>query len=56
MSRSAHDVLDAEHEPVAQFEVIFPRSFHVTSMRTLPTKFLIDDDHIPMKLDKLLGI
>ena len=53
----AQDAMDAEREHLAYFEVeSFPRSSCVTSMRTLPITVLVDDDHIPMKLEKLIGI
>ena len=56
MLGSTHDVMDVEHDPIAQFEVIFPRSSHVTSTRTLPINSLVHDDHVPLKLEKLSGI
>lgn len=56
MPGCAHDVGDAECDPIAHFQVIFPGSSHVTSTRTLLITFLVDDGLFPMKLEKLPGI
>ena len=47
---------DAEHDSITSSQARFPWSTHVTSTRTLPVTFLVDDDHVPMKLEKLPGI
>ena len=33
----------------------FPRSFRVTSTRTFESTFLVDEDLIPYKMEKILG-
>jgi hypothetical protein len=55
MPESAQDVVDAEHG-IAHFEACFPGSSHVTSTRTLPVTFLVDNEIIPMKIEKIPGI
>jgi hypothetical protein len=55
MPECAQDVVDAEHG-IAHFEACFPGSSHVTSMGTLPVTFLVNDELIPMKIEKLPGI
>ena len=55
MSRCAHDVGDAEHDPIAHFQERFPGSSRVTRTRTLLITFLVDDDLVPMKLEKFPG-
>lgn len=55
-SGSAHDVVDPKHDIIAQFEVRFRRYSHIISTRTLQITILIDDEIVPMKIEKLLGI
>jgi hypothetical protein len=55
MPECARDDVDAEHG-FAHFEACFPGSSHVTSMGTLPVTFLVNDELIPMKIEKLPGI
>lgn len=52
----AHNVGDAEHDPITHFQEMFPIYSHVTRMGTLTITFLVDDDLVPMKLEKLPGI
>lgn len=52
MLGSTHDVVDIEHDLVAQIEVRFSRSSHVNSMVTLSISFLVDDGNVPMKIEK----
>lgn len=56
MPGSTQGATDGKRDPIAHFEAIFPGSSHVTSTRTLQITFLVDDDHFPMKLEKLPGI
>jgi hypothetical protein len=51
----ALDIVHAEHG-IAHFEACFPRSSCVTSMRTLPITFLVYNELIPMKIEKIIGI
>ena len=51
-----HDVVDAKHDPIAQFEMIFLGYSCVTSTGSLPIMFWVDDDDVPMKIEKLPGI
>ena len=52
----ARDATYAERDHIIYFEASFLGSYHVTSTRTLPVMFLIDDDHVPIKLEKITGI
>jgi hypothetical protein len=57
MSGCARDAMDAECEHIVDFEAAsFPGSSHVTSIGTLTVNFLVYYDHIPMKLENLIGI
>jgi hypothetical protein len=49
------DVLDAEHG-IANFEACFPGYSHVTIMRTLLVTFFVDNELIPMKIEKVPSI
>jgi hypothetical protein len=45
---------DEDHSDVVEMEA-FPRASHVTSTRTLPCTFLINDNGLPLKQSRLLG-
>jgi hypothetical protein len=49
------DPVDAEGD-IGNIEACFPGSSHVTSTGTLSVTFLVDDDMIPMKIQRLPGI
>jgi hypothetical protein len=55
MPESTQDVVDAEHGN-AHFEACFLGSSRVTSTGTLSVTFLVDNELIPMKIEKIPSI
>jgi hypothetical protein len=55
MPECAQDDVDAQHG-FTHFEAFFPRSSHVTNMGTLLVTFFLNNELIPMKIEKLPGI
>ena len=45
--------VDAEHASIDIVEATFPGSSHATSMSTIQTTFLVDEDLIPIKIERI---
>jgi hypothetical protein len=48
--------VDATETSIDIAQATFPGSSHVTSMRTLETTFLVDENLVPIKIEKIPGI
>ena len=47
--------VDAEEDSIDITIASFPRSSHVTSTGTLETTFLVDENLVPIKIEKIPG-
>jgi hypothetical protein len=56
--RSAHpdQALDGGDEAIGDSTYFFPGSSHVTNKGTLPVTFLVDENIVPIKIQKIPGI
>ena len=48
--------IDAEYVDIDIVMVAFPVSFHVSSTGTLETTFLVDENLVPIKIERIPGI
>ena len=51
----AEEGVDVENAIINIAEEKFPRSYHVTSMGTIQTTFLLDEELVPIKIKKIPG-
>jgi hypothetical protein len=51
-----NQALDGADEAIGDYTNCFPRSSCVTSKGTLPITFLVDENIVPIKIQKIPGI